>query len=120
MSCSSFLYIWVPWIDLAVISSTFVASREYLWQIRPQRNVIWIFSICICTILTVGFISIFTFKSFMMSQLPFWIHLLAFMPIFLLFPLLELVKSHDKQDWNQFQKRAHLEFNTKLGMHSPL
>ncbi|RUS33312.1 hypothetical protein BC938DRAFT_472133 [Jimgerdemannia flammicorona] len=35
-------------------------------------------------------------------------------------PVQELVKMHDNKEYTRFQKRSKLEFNTKLGMHSPL
>ena len=32
----------------------------------------------------------------------------------------ELIKVYERRYWIRFQKRCKLEFNTKLGMHSPI
>jgi hypothetical protein len=54
------------------------------------------------------------------KEIPMWIHVVACSQICLLIPVQELVKSHDRNHWIRFQRRTRLEFNTKLGMHSPL
>jgi hypothetical protein len=55
-----------------------------------------------------------------MTQTPWWIHLVALGLVALNVPVQEAVKAHDRKKWILFQKRTKLEFNTKLGMHSPL
>ena len=54
------------------------------------------------------------------TQIPWWIHLVALGLVALNVPIQEAVKAHDRKKWILFQKRTKLEFNTKLGMHSPL
>lgn len=57
---------------------------------------------------------------FSLSNLPWYIYVLAFCWPIIMIPVQELVKIHDKEEWTRFQKRSKLEFNTKLGMHSPI
>ena len=59
-------------------------------------------------------------SEFTILQIPWFVWTVAFAPIFIILPIQELTKLHDKTEWERFQKRSKLEFNTKLGMHSPL
>jgi hypothetical protein len=53
-------------------------------------------------------------------HLPWWIFLIALLPAPLVVVVQEGMKVHDIQEWDRFQKRTKLQFNTKLGMHSPV
>ncbi|OMJ16188.1 hypothetical protein AYI69_g7924 [Smittium culicis] len=57
----------------------------------------------------------------MWNAIPFYSYIIGFvLPIFLLVPVQEMCKSHDRRRYLRYQKIAKLEFNTKLGLHSPL
>ncbi|OMJ25377.1 hypothetical protein AYI70_g934 [Smittium culicis] len=57
----------------------------------------------------------------MWNFIPFYSYIIGFvLPIFLLVPVQEMCKSHDRRRYLRYQKIAKLEFNTKLGLHSPL
>jgi hypothetical protein len=56
----------------------------------------------------------------LLKNLPYYIYLIGFISPILFIPIQELVKMHDKKEYIRFQKRSKLEFNTKLGMHSPV
>jgi hypothetical protein len=56
----------------------------------------------------------------LLKNIPYYIYLVGLLsPIFFI-PIQEFVKMHDKKEYVRFQKRSKLEFNTKLGMHSPV
>ncbi|OLY85450.1 hypothetical protein AYI68_g354 [Smittium mucronatum] len=55
------------------------------------------------------------------KSIPFYVYIFAILvPITLLIPAQELCKRHDNKRYSRYQKIAKLEFNTKLGLHSPL
>jgi hypothetical protein len=56
-----------------------------------------------------------------LSSLSWWLYIVSLIggPLIVL-PIQEMAKMHDTQEWTRFQKRSKLEFNTKLGMHSPV
>ncbi|KAI8904807.1 hypothetical protein EDD86DRAFT_194553 [Gorgonomyces haynaldii] len=107
-------------VYMIVISSTFVYVRRPVWSHNPLTNRVWIVTSLGVLGVVIIFLAIFVAPIIGSMSLPWWIHCLAFLPLLLVIPVQELVKQHDLKDWEQFQKRSKLEFNTKLGMHSPL
>jgi cell division protein FtsW (lipid II flippase) len=57
---------------------------------------------------------------FNLSDLPWYIYVIVVLIAVVNIPIQELVKKHDRSRWLRFQKFLKLQFNTKLGMHSPL
>jgi len=55
-----------------------------------------------------------------LSKVSFPVYVIGLLSPILFIPVQELVKMHDKEEYTRFQKRSKLEFNTKLGMHSPI
>lgn len=55
-----------------------------------------------------------------MQDVPWWLFVLSFLWPVVFLPVQELVKARDLKECVRAQKLAKLEFNTKLGMHSPL
>jgi 1,4-dihydroxy-2-naphthoate octaprenyltransferase len=55
-----------------------------------------------------------------LSQVSWWVYVFSLTAPLAIITVSELIKSHDKEEWQKFQKRSKLEFSTKLGMHSPL
>ncbi|KAF9924116.1 hypothetical protein FBU30_005856 [Linnemannia zychae] len=54
------------------------------------------------------------------NDLPWWLFVVAFLWPIAFMPIQEIVKARDMKECIRAQKLAKLEFNTKLGMHSPL
>ncbi|PVV00571.1 hypothetical protein BB560_005043 [Smittium megazygosporum] len=60
-------------------------------------------------------------KSGIWGQIPWYCYFTGFaLPVILLMPVQELCKADDRNKYARFQKISKLEFNTKLGLHSPL
>ncbi|KAI0233554.1 hypothetical protein L0F63_002662 [Massospora cicadina] len=110
---------------LALISATFLSRTLFLWEFGPHRNVHWLVGVTVAVVLqcvyTLAFLlaSPFTLAA-CLSALPRWFFPLGLASLLLLLPLQELVRWHDRVSFSQFQKRSKLEFNTKLGLHSPV
>ncbi|KAJ9048773.1 hypothetical protein DSO57_1031404 [Entomophthora muscae] len=110
---------------LALISGTFLSRTLFIWEFGPHQNTHWLLGIAFALILqsiytlVFSFFSPFPLKEYL-SALPSWFFLLGFASPLLLLPFQELVRWHDRIFFSQFQKRSKLEFNTKLGLHSPV
>lgn len=121
-------------MQMVVISGTFVYRIESILKRSPFSNRAWILASILwflnftsinqtlCSILLqFSFMAISISSEFQyLSALPWWIHIFSILAIFLNLPVQEMVKADDRKKWVLFQKRTKLEFNTKLGMHSPL
>ncbi|CAI2180491.1 8935_t:CDS:10 [Funneliformis geosporum] len=113
-----FIFVWY----ISMLSSTFVHRTLSLRQFLPFKNKIWILSVIISLI----FQAIFTTVSLLpgplstLKEIPYYIYLIGFLSPIIFIPIQELVKIHDRKEYTRFQKRSKLEFNTKLGMHSPV
>lgn len=55
-----------------------------------------------------------------MKDVPWWLFVISFLWPIVFMPIQEVVKARDLKECIRAQKLAKLEFNTKLGMHSPL
>lgn len=54
------------------------------------------------------------------KDIPWWLFVISFLWPIVFMPIQEVVKARDLKECIRAQKLAKLEFNTKLGMHSPL
>lgn len=54
------------------------------------------------------------------NDVPWWLFVISFLWPIVFMPIQEVVKARDLKECIRAQKLAKLEFNTKLGMHSPL
>ena len=104
---------------LVCTSFSFVSRTDHIWQYKIKRS--W--HICLVSGVIIllqslyflfSFFDVETFKSVPMWS---WIILGACVPI--QFCVNELVKRHEIKVNVRFQKRARLDFNTKLGINSP-
>ena len=104
---------------LVCTSFSFVSRTDHIWQYKIKRS--W--HICLVSGVIIllqslyflfSFLDVETFKSVPMWS---WIILGACVPI--QFCVNELVKRHEIKVNVRFQKRARLDFNTKLGINSP-
>ncbi|KAI9207507.1 uncharacterized protein BJ171DRAFT_276649 [Polychytrium aggregatum] len=88
-------------------------------QFKPIDK--WMIAAAVCLVLQIAFTAISLFSGpRSLSELPWYIWVLGFASPVVFVPIQEAMKVHDKKEWDKFQKRSKLEFNTKLGMHSPL
>jgi hypothetical protein len=56
----------------------------------------------------------------MLTDVPWFVYIIALCCPLVFIPVQEGVKMHDKRVFARMQKRAKLEFNTKLGQYSPV
>ena len=103
---------------LILISLTFVSRTDQLWKLKPRKSwQILVTGLCISVLqiiyLTVNlvlygakYISVFTWSLYTFS-------------LFLTIILNEFIKRHEIKVNLRFQKRARLDFGTKLGINSP-
>ncbi|CAL4159798.1 unnamed protein product, partial [Meganyctiphanes norvegica] len=107
-----------------VISVSFVHRMYQLWVKNPLKNKLWALAVPIVLILQLVYSAIsmsWTHQSGVpgFSDIPFWIWLIAFIWPLLIVPVNEAIKRREIRVNVRFQKRARLEFGTKLGMNSP-
>ncbi|KAG9296240.1 hypothetical protein G9A89_014832 [Geosiphon pyriformis] len=116
-NCALFIFVWY----LACISSTFLNRTLSFKRFLPFQNRIWVFVFFASLI----FQGIFTLISIFsgphsFKKLPVFLYLMALLWPVIFLPIQEIARWHDRKEYKRFQKRSKLEFNTKLGMHSPL
>ncbi|XP_034473456.1 transmembrane protein 94 isoform X4 [Drosophila innubila] len=109
-------------LHFALVSITFVHRDHALWQRNPFRNHIWAFT-CIGLLLLHGFIC--SLQMLMDESLQEYLSKL-WLPILVLFAsslislfVSELAKFQENKVNARYQRRARLDFGTKLGMNSP-
>eukprot|EP00042_Codosiga_hollandica_P059539 m.919781 g.919781 ORF g.919781 m.919781 type:complete len:702 (-) comp60199_c0_seq1:1042-3147(-) len=107
------------------------ASRMHrtqpLTSMRVFHNKVWIVAVLLALVLqTIFFVvsvsavsSPTQIRSYSLSDVPAEVYAIGFAWAPVLLIVHELVKTRDKKLWVRDQKRARLEFGTKLGMHSP-
>jgi len=105
-------------ISVVLASLSYVSRTDHMWQYKPRRS--WHILI---TSLVVVVVQLLYFTIRLMPDhvdtLPVWawmVHL-GFIPVVVV--VNELVKRHEIKLNVRFQKRARLDFNTKLGINSP-
>ncbi len=110
-------------IYFVTISIGFVHRCHLFWQRNPMTNKWW-FVTSITLVFCHLFFCLFEILSFVndfsviaVIPLPVWI--VAILWLLLLIPINTLVKRKEIKANNRQQRRARLEFNTKLGMNSP-
>lgn len=111
-------------IYFVVISAGFVHSSQPLWCRSPLSNRCWTAASIVVLLLQLAFsagnIALHHHSvAEALTEMPYYIWLLGLLWPLLLVPLNELVKLHEIRVNARQQKRARLEFGTKLGMNSP-
>ncbi|XP_042882289.1 transmembrane protein 94-like isoform X5 [Penaeus japonicus] len=108
------------------ISVSFVHRMYQLWRKNPLKNRWWASSVFVVLVLQVvyGSISASLCSSSEpgvpgLADIPPWVWLIAFVWPLLVIPLNEVIKRREIRVNVRYQKRARLEFGTKLGMNSP-
>ncbi|KAJ3082962.1 hypothetical protein HDU99_001060 [Rhizoclosmatium hyalinum] len=119
-------HILLVYFVLAIVtaSSTFLSRTRTVWELPPWKNRSWMIVSVITIVLQLTFsaISLYTgpTAAVTLNALPWHIIFVICFGIVINIPIQEVVKRYDKQNWVKSQKLAQLQFNTKLGMHSPL
>ncbi|XP_015786071.1 transmembrane protein 94 [Tetranychus urticae] len=114
-------------IYFTIISIGFVHRSHLLWRRSPFANRCWAFMSIILLIINLLFclaqvyLSHDTplFLSEYLSTIPPYVFILAFLWPIALIIINSLVKGHEIKISERQQRRARLEFGTKLGMNSP-
>ncbi|KAJ1503977.1 hypothetical protein HMI56_001854 [Coelomomyces lativittatus] len=113
------LLLWTLWLlQVILASSTFLHRTHAVWQVSPFHNKVWLSMM----VLVLGLQCVVLFVSVpwsIWSTLPWPIYTVVWVSFPLQLWVHEKVKSFDRKQWIRFQKRSKLEFNTRLGMHSP-
>ncbi|KAG0251334.1 hypothetical protein BG011_007717 [Mortierella polycephala] len=113
------LVIWV-WY-MVCMSSTFMSRTLPVSTFKPWKNRVWIGACVTCLVFQFAFCIISLFKGPDRKQnIPWWFFVISFLWPIVFLPIQEIVKARDLKECVRAQKLAKLEFNTKLGMHSPL
>lgn len=107
-----------------VCASVSYAHRFYsLWKRSPTNNRLWCIILPSVLILQLIFslcdVYINQDHKITIATIPLAVWLIAFIWPLVLIPILELVKLHEIRLSVRYQKRARLDFGTKLGMNSP-
>ncbi|XP_064632802.1 transmembrane protein 94-like isoform X2 [Lineus longissimus] len=111
---------------LCGISSSYVYRQYHLWKKPPTDNILWCIVVPILVVLQCVYfaidVSIMNPQGailYYLSDVPIesWCVGLIWAP--LLVPVNELAKMREIKLWVRYQKRARLDFGTKLGMNSP-
>jgi hypothetical protein len=125
---SMLIYVFQVGISLhlivVVISASFLRRKNFIFAgYYPWYNKPWIFASVTSLILQVVFFVGQTMSSqdrFEVDSLPWWVWVVGVGSVPGTLGLQEWFKGMDRREFVQWQRRLKLEFNTKLGMHSPL
>jgi len=104
---------------LLVIAFSFLSRTDHLCQLKLRRSSHILVVSLVIVVLQSLYFSWKCFSSPMFSVVPLssWILLSSCLPVQILTN--ELIKRHEIKVNVRFQKRARLDFNTKLGINSP-
>ncbi|XP_034126448.1 transmembrane protein 94 isoform X2 [Drosophila guanche] len=109
-------------LHFACISITFVHRDHAIWQRNPFTNRIWALTCLGLLLFHFGILSLqLALDDFLQQQLPqLWLAmLLLFGSALLSWIISELAKFQENKVNARYQRRARLDFGTKLGMNSP-
>jgi len=105
-------------------SATFVNRTQSIFKVSPLRNHKWfivsILVIILHIVITVVNLDMSDKFKNSLGKIPFYHYILFILWPIAIIPAHEFAKKFDRKEYNRCQKRTKLEFNTKLGMHSPL
>ncbi|ODN05210.1 hypothetical protein Ocin01_01491 [Orchesella cincta] len=103
------------------ISAGFVYRSKYIWVLNPLGNKIWVITSIFVLIsqFMYGFLKVSFSKSIDYTLLPIFSYIWGFLwsPILLAFN--EILRRQEIKSNIRYEKRARLDFGTKLGMNSP-
>ncbi|XP_023719863.1 transmembrane protein 94 isoform X3 [Cryptotermes secundus] len=111
-------------LHFVTISISFVEREYSIWHKSPHHNRIWLLIVIITLSLQIMYTGISlsnnnTPAQFGIGHIPWHVLTLGLVSSLLVFLINELVKREEIKVNVRYQKRARLEFGTKLGMNSP-
>nr|XP_012144918.1 PREDICTED: uncharacterized protein KIAA0195 isoform X3 [Megachile rotundata] len=111
-------------LNLVTISIGFVHREYSIWKKQPFNNFVWFLSafIALCAQAAFSGTVFYTFwkeEGQNIEEFPLHIPLFFLLSLPLIFTINELIKWQEIKVNVRYQKRARLEFGTKLGMNSP-
>ncbi|KAJ1946816.1 hypothetical protein GGF37_000906 [Kickxella alabastrina] len=103
------------------ISASLMHRTRYL-DIRSLRNAAWVGAVVVVLALTFGAAAAVVAAAGVRpgARVPWYTFVLGLAGPLVLLPVQDACKMHDRKRWTRLQKLAKIEFNTKLGLHSPL
>ncbi|XP_036318816.1 transmembrane protein 94 isoform X4 [Rhagoletis pomonella] len=109
-------------VHFVMISASFVHRDHSLWQRNPFRNSIWFFT-CSCTLLlhvVVCAVQIFLHDTYFKEACGMWPAIVfLYCGSLISLTITEICKWQEIKVNTRYQRRARLDFGTKLGMNSP-
>ncbi|KAJ3189439.1 hypothetical protein HDU85_003069 [Gaertneriomyces sp. JEL0708] len=112
-NCTMIVFI----VHIVTISASFLHRTSDFKRYPPYRNKVWMAMAVACLALQFVFtgVSLGPHGPYNLSMLPWWLYLVSLVPgPALTLAIQEIVKVHDRREWDRSQKRSKLEFNTKL------
>ncbi|XP_021935663.1 transmembrane protein 94 isoform X3 [Zootermopsis nevadensis] len=111
-------------LHFVTISISFVEREYSIWHRSPHHNRVWLLVVIITISLQIMYTGISLCSDDSSTQLgvghiPWYVLTLGLLSSVLIFLINELVKQEEIKANVRYQKRARLEFGTKLGMNSP-
>ncbi|XP_076235188.1 transmembrane protein 94-like protein l(2)k05819 isoform X2 [Calliopsis andreniformis] len=111
-------------LHLVTISIGFVHRDYSIWKKQPFNNIVWFFSafIVLCAQAVFSgtvFCKFWREEGQKIEDFPIHLPLFLLLSLPLIFAINELIKWQEIKVNVRYQKRARLEFGTKLGMNSP-
>lgn len=111
-------------LHLVTISISFVHREYSIWKKQPFNNYVWFFSAFIALCAQAAFSGTVFCKFWKdegqsIKDFPLHLPLFFLVSLPLIFAINELIKWQEIKVNVRYQKRARLEFGTKLGMNSP-
>ncbi|KAL0110556.1 hypothetical protein PUN28_013866 [Cardiocondyla obscurior] len=111
-------------LHFVTISISFVHREYSIWKKNPMNNCTWFLGVFIVLCVQAAFSGV-TFRKFWREEgkkienFPIFVPLFFLLSVPLTFAINELIKWQEIKVNVRYQKRARLEFGTKLGMNSP-
>ncbi|KAF2069378.1 hypothetical protein CYY_009303 [Polysphondylium violaceum] len=108
---------------LCITSISFIHHTESIRKFNPLRNYVWVGIVILCLSLQIAF-SFISLKAIggihLLKQVSWELYIVLFAWAIVVIILDEFVKNLYKKWFEDLQLELRLEFDTKLGMHSPI
>lgn len=115
--------------NLVLLSVCFIHHTEPVWKLWKYAS--WQYIVATIFVVTLQLIYFTISQSFIihvyerphitgLDSVPIYVWIIGLLWLLALIPVQELLKYHHKKRFNHLQTHLKLEFETKLGMHSPV